>query len=70
MKRTTLTLTVLSEDSIPEEMEVSRVLHECMEGDYVLASVATTDEELTPEQMADALTDAGSDPSFFQLDTL
>lgn len=68
MKRTTLTLVVLSEDSIPATMEPEVILIECDRGDYVLAGVTEQEEDLTGKQMADALLKAGSDPGFFQLD--
>ena len=66
--RTRLTLTVLSEEPIPDGRDVSNILLDCDTGDYVLASVETESETLTPETMAQALTAAGSEPEFFGLE--
>lgn len=65
--RTTVTLTVLSEEKIGE-MELSTLIRECEQGEYVLASVETKDAELTGKEMVDALYDAASEPGFFGLD--
>lgn len=67
MYRTAITLVVLSEDEIPEGMDVGDVVREYDTGDYVLFSTDTKAEKLTDEEMAEALTQAGSEPDFFQL---
>ena len=69
MKKTTFTFIVLSEDPIHERMDIGDVIRECDEGDFVLYSLRQTSETLTPQQMAHALLEAGSDPTFFQLNT-
>lgn len=67
MYRNTFTLVVLSEEEIPEGMDVTDVVRECDSGDYVLSSTDHKAEKLTDEEMAQALTEAGSEPDFFQL---
>jgi hypothetical protein len=67
MKRSTITLVVLSEETI-EGRDIGYILESCDTGDCVLASTGFEDEDLSGKQMADALKDAGSDPGFFMLD--
>lgn len=67
MYRTKIELTVLSEEPIPEGMDVDGVLREGYDGDFVLSSNWLSSERLSREEMAVALTEAGSDPSFFQI---
>lgn len=68
MKRTRITLTVLSEGHIPESMDLEGIVQQCTVGDYVQASETRMETDLTDEQMAAALYEAEVDPSFFLLD--
>lgn len=68
MRRTTIVLVVLSEDPIPERMDVADVAREWDTGEYVLYSTSMSSEAVSKETMAGLLTEAGSDPAFFQLD--
>lgn len=66
MKRSTITLTVLSEDSI-EGRDLGYVIESCDTGDCVLASTTFQELNLSGKEMADALYAAGSEPGFFRL---
>jgi len=68
MYRTKIEITVLSEDPIPEEMEIEDVLMEGYTGDFVIDSNWLSPEQLTDEEMASALRSAGSEPGFFQIE--
>lgn len=68
MKRTTITLVVLSEETIHERMDIGDVMRECDQGDFVLSSDHRSEEDLTDDEMGRALWEAGSEPGFFQLD--
>lgn len=67
MYRNKLTIVVLSEELIPEGMDIADIVREYNEGDFVLYSTDHESEKLTDVEMARALTEAGSDPDFFQL---
>lgn len=67
MERTKLTVTVLSEGPIPTE-DLAEIVREGDVGAYVLTHEVASQEQLTDEQMADALRAAGSEPGFFSLD--
>lgn len=62
--RSTVTLTVLSDRSIADDA-LGVILENCDDGDCVLASLEHDEETLTRPEMDEALTKAGSDPSFF-----
>ncbi len=64
---TTFTIKVLSEKPI-EGIDLQDLDYEVNEGHSVLRSRREKIKSLTGKQMANALYDAGSDPSFFQLD--
>lgn len=68
MFRNRVTVVVLSEDPIPDGMDLGDVARECDEGAYVLHTYSIVPEMLTPEQMAQELKDAGSEPAFFMLE--
>ena len=68
MRRTTITVVVLSEDPISERMDIADIAREWDSGDYVLYSTEMLAEDVSRERMASLLIEAGSDPSFFQLD--
>ena len=65
--RTTITVTVLSEEPIPSELNLQELAYEMDEGEYVGFYPTTNIEELDGKQMAEALVKAGSEPEFFQL---
>lgn len=67
MRRNVITLVVLSEEPIPERMDIADVAREWESGDYVLYSTDMTSEIVGPERMAKLLYEAGSDPDFFQI---
>ncbi|HTE60375.1 MAG TPA: hypothetical protein VK631_08475 [Solirubrobacteraceae bacterium] len=67
MHRTTYAVTVLSEDPIPDTLDLAEVLGEADTGAYVATYNVTAVDVLTREQMAEALTAAGSEPGFFQI---
>jgi len=67
MQRTTISFVVLSEDPIPDGMELETILIECDRGGYVLVAGGWKTERLNEAEMAEALTAAGSDPDFFQI---
>lgn len=64
----TITLEFLSEEPIPEGMDVANMVYEAQEGDYVMQEKDETDTELTGKEAADLLTEFGSQPEFFGLD--
>lgn len=66
--RTRITFEVLSDEPPPPDMDTSAVIHECDEGAYVMAASEQVSVELSGAEMAQALTAAGSEPGFFQLD--
>jgi len=65
--RTTLTVTVLSKETIPEDMDIGHILSECDDGGYVLAGTERQEEKLDHQQMSRDLVNAGSDPSFMEV---
>lgn len=66
LHRTDITLTVLSDRPILDD-ELGAIIENCDTGDCVLSSLEQKSEEITPAEMAQALTSAGSEPEFFQL---
>lgn len=70
MYRTEITLTVLSEEPIDGRLDIADIVRECDQGDFVLHSTRRWQEDMSIEQMAYALLEAGSDPGFFQLDSV
>lgn len=69
MYRTKIEVTVLSEEPIPEDMDIGDVLREADSGDFVMAAYWTAPELLTKPEMAAALIAAGSEPLFFQIES-
>jgi len=65
--RTSFTFDVLSEEEIPDGVEIANILRECAEGEYVCAGTSQEQKELTGPEMAKALEEAASDAEFFQL---
>jgi len=68
--KTTITLIVLSENPIPDEFDIPQIAFEATEGDYSMADGERVQVELTGKEMADALTEQGSEPGFFQLNDM
>lgn len=58
---------VLSEEPIPDGMEISDIALEAINGDYSMRVLPSTDTVLNGKEAADALFEQTSDPSFFQL---
>lgn len=65
--KTLVTLEVLSEEPIPEGMEVPDIMAEATDGAYSAQVLPTAQKILNGKQAAKALMDQGSDPGFFQL---
>lgn len=66
--KTEIKFTVLSEEPIPDGMELAAIAHQCIEGDWSMGNSRHTVKELDGGQAARALLNQGSDPSFFRLD--
>lgn len=66
--KTTVTVTVLSEEPLPPYMELSDVAHAIKDGDCSGEVAFGEPEELDGKQAADALVAQASDPGFFRLD--
>lgn len=66
--KTTINLVVLSENPIPDGLPLRDILEEAHSGGYVSSEPTRTSVELTPEQTAGELYNAGSEPAFFGLD--
>ena len=64
--RTVYTLTVLSEEPIPDTMDLADVVSATIDGDYSGSSFMVT-EEITADECAKALVLQGSSPAFFDL---
>ena len=62
----TLTVEFLSESPIPD-MGLGKMVDEAINGDYSMNITKDGTDELDGKQVADALSEHGSEPSFFQL---
>ena len=62
----TLTVEFLSESPIPD-MGLGQMVDEAINGDYSMNITKDGTDELDGKQVADALSEHGSEPSFFQL---
>ena len=62
-----LTIEVLSEEPIPEGMEVEDIIIEAKEGGYSMRIASDTETELNGEEAAKALAVQGSSSDFFSL---
>ncbi|MEG7741739.1 hypothetical protein U2084_14975, partial [Listeria monocytogenes] len=65
--KTIIQLEVLSEEPIPDEMDVAQIAFEATEGDYSMVDGERIQTILNGQQTADALKEQASDPSFFLL---
>ncbi len=63
--KTTFKIDVLSEEPFGECLSLGQIDYAISEGDCVGANLRSTEQELTPKQMADALYEVGSEPGFF-----
>jgi len=64
--KTKITFEVLSEEPIGD-MEMSHIVHECMEGGFSGDTINSTETIMNGKQAAKALIKQGSDTEFFQL---
>jgi hypothetical protein len=67
--KTTLQVTILSEEPYPEEYNLAQVHQDITEGEMSGEYTEISREELNGKEMAKALEDQGSDPEFFGLDS-
>jgi hypothetical protein len=65
--KTTITLVVLSEEPIPDEMNIPSIAFEATDGSFSMADGARIQVELNGKEAAVALSEQGSDPGFFRL---
>ena len=69
MYQTTYTVKVLSEEPLPSYMALSEIERQTTLGEYVLHSFGATEEKrVSRKEMSNLLYEAGSYPSFFQID--
>jgi hypothetical protein len=66
--KTVISFTVLSEEPIPEHMNLEMVAHETCDGRYVGNWSAGGPILLNGAAMVDELREAGSSPDFFEID--
>jgi hypothetical protein len=62
-----LTIEVLSEEPIPDGMEVQAIIEEAESGSYSMRIAKDVETELNGKQAARALLNQGSSPEFFSL---
>ena len=65
--KTVIKFTVLSEEPIPEGMNLENIANECMDGSWSMGNASHKETELNGKQAARALALQGSDPGFFSL---
>jgi hypothetical protein len=65
--RTRFSIDVLSEEPLGECLSLSQLDYAINEGDCVGFNLRSKQSKLTSKQMASALLEAGSEPSFFHL---
>jgi len=65
--KTRITLEILSEDPIPEGMDVPDIMTEATEGEYSAQVLPMETDIIDGKQAADALLEQGSDCGFFSL---
>ena len=67
--KTTIAFSVLSEEPIPEQMNIDEIYQECIDGDYSGdLGFRSSVEVLNEKEAAQELIKQGSDPSFFGID--
>ena len=65
--KTEIKFTVLSEEPIPDGMELASIANECINGDWSMGDCSHKETEINGKQAARALVNQGSDPGFFRL---
>jgi hypothetical protein len=65
--KTVISIEVLSEEPIPEGMELGTIVNQAIEGDYSMRPLQHRETEINGKQAAKALQLQGSDPEFFSL---
>jgi hypothetical protein len=65
--KTIISIEVLSEEPIPDGMELDSIVREAREGDFSMRPLKHDETEINGKQAARALLKQGSDPSFFSL---
>jgi hypothetical protein len=65
--KTVIPMEILSEEPIPEGIEVERIMEEATSGDYSARMLPLSREVLDGQQAAEALLSQGSSPDFFSL---
>lgn len=65
--RRRITVTVLSEEPLPEHLDLDKVAHEIVHGDCSGEVKWYPNEEIGGRAMAKALRKQGSDPEFFRI---
>jgi hypothetical protein len=69
--RTVVSLVVLSEEEIPENMDMQSIMDECDSGDYIGGGIKfSKPRQLTGKTAVIEIEKAGSDAGFFNMDTL
>ena len=69
MYQTTYTVKVLSEEPLPTYMALSEIERQTTLGEYALHSFGAIEEKrVSRKEMTALLYEAGSDPSFFQIE--
>ena len=66
--KTKISFVVISEEPIPDGMNVQAIANEAIEGGYSMGELTTKETELNGIQTAKALIKQGSDPEFFSID--
>ena len=66
--KTVISIEVISEEPIPDGMELDRIVQECRDGDYSMRPLRHQAMKLNGRQAAATLRRQGSSPSFFRLD--
>jgi len=67
--KTKITLVVLSEEEIPETSTLGSILDECDDGHYIMGKVDAVTKEKIGKDAVNEITECGSDPEFFMMDT-
>ena len=66
--KTIFKVEVLSEEAVPEDIDLDALYYEIDQGEYVGIVHKQSEVEVTPKQMARLLYAFGSEPNTFQLD--
>jgi len=66
--KTTFQIEILSEDKIPEWMNLEKIAYEITTGEWSGTCERTKTKELSSKECAEELMNQGSDPEFFGID--